>query len=152
MISSRKSSEELSRIAKRAVKTRKEREIKAKRKQAGHKAISTLKKTGGHSQETQKIKLEVFSAYSKKFLKKNKPTCFCCGIDTHLDFLTLDHIDGRIDMIKDKKLEKIGYSENRRGKSLNMWLKKNDYPIGFQILCWNCNTTKFLYGKCPHQR
>ena len=31
------------------------------------------------------------------------------------------------------------------------WLKRNDYPPGFQVLCHNCNWAKHALGRCPHQ-
>lgn len=30
-------------------------------------------------------------------------------------------------------------------------LKQNNYPRGFQILCYNCNNAKSIQGQCPHQ-
>ena len=119
---------------------------------AGYRAIDTLKETGGHNKKTQALKYKVSAGYSKKFLHKNKPTCFCCGENSHLDFLTIDHIKGKKEMLKDKTLRKLGYSQTRTGRSLNNWLIATDFPRGFQILCWNCNVTKFLYQRCPHKR
>lgn len=37
-----------------------------------------------------------------------------------------------------------------KGVRIEEWLKKNDYPKGFQILCHNCNMSKGFYGYCPH--
>jgi len=31
-----------------------------------------------------------------------------------------------------------------------VWLKRNYFPTGFQLLCHNCNLAKGFYGKCPH--
>jgi hypothetical protein len=70
--------------------------------------------------------------------------CACCKEAT-LEFLTIDHID------------ETGAQER---KSLNMngghqfyyWLKMQGYPKGnYQVLCFNCNFAKHVYGKCPHQ-
>ena len=30
-------------------------------------------------------------------------------------------------------------------------LKNNNFPKGFQILCWNCNFAKGVLGKCSHK-
>ena len=30
------------------------------------------------------------------------------------------------------------------------WLKKNNFPPGFQVLCGSCNFAKGKYGSCPH--
>ena len=33
------------------------------------------------------------------------------------------------------------------------WIKRNNYPDGFQVLCWNCNSGKGANGGiCPHER
>ena len=39
------------------------------------------------------------------------------------------------------------YTQNKHrketgGANLYVWLRKNNYPIGFQILCYNCNLVK----------
>jgi hypothetical protein len=65
--------------------------------------------------------------------------CNCCGDSTY-EFLTIDHInnDG---------------AEHRRKihQGLYQWLKDNDFPSGFQVLCYNCNCSKGHYGACPHK-
>jgi hypothetical protein len=68
--------------------------------------------------------------------------CNCCG-ETHIEFLTIDHInnDGSIDR-----------KRGRSGATMYAWLKKNNYPEGYQVLCWNCNEAKSRYGICPHQK
>ena len=43
----------------------------------------------------------------------------------------------------------------RKGAPLNQWLITNNFPNGFQILCWNCNFAKgspAVSFKCPHQK
>jgi len=84
------------------------------------------------------IKFEVFSHYSK-----GKPKCACCE-ESIFEFLTTEHIDGK-------------GSEHRRregiktGKGTYSWLKKNGYPSGFKILCFNCNCGQNVTkGVCPH--
>jgi len=84
----------------------------------------------------QGLKEETFEAYGGIF-------CSCCG-ETHLSFLTLDHIDG-------------GGNEMRRKNKLNgstavyKWLKDRGYPPGYQVLCFNCNVGKYINGGvCPH--
>jgi len=112
---------------------------KNKRKKSGKKAKRTRHRTKGHTKKTQELKNEVFSHYSK-----GKPKCACCGENTSLDFLCIDHINGR------KKGN--GKIDTRRGSSLYSYLKGKGYPKGYQVLCWNCNTTKFVYLICPHKR
>ena len=29
--------------------------------------------------------------------------------------------------------------------------QRNNYPVGFRVLCWNCNCSIGMYGECPHQ-
>ena len=85
----------------------------------------------------QKLKNEVFNAYGG--IK-----CACCG-ESYIEFLTIDHVNN--DGIHHKS--KAGYRFT--GTHLYVWLKKHNYPSGFQVLCMNCNWAKGHYGKCPHQ-
>lgn len=74
------------------------------------------------------LKLAAFNTYGG-------PVCVCCG-ETLLEGLTIDHIGG-------------DGAERRRargGKSLYWWLKKNNYPSGFQVLCATCNQAKGTGG------
>jgi hypothetical protein len=91
----------------------------------------------------ENLKLEVFSVYSKRHSDSNIPCCRCCGENSHTDFLTMDHIDGR---------KASGHKRNFNGTQLNAELKKKNFPDGFQVLCWNCNMVKGFYGKCPHEK
>jgi hypothetical protein len=54
-----------------------------------------------------------------------------------------------------------GGNEHRRNIGLGMksgvflykWLVDNNYPKGYQVLCWNCNCGKRMNdGICPHQQ
>ncbi len=83
------------------------------------------------------LKKEVFTAYGGCL-------CSCCGI-TDLVFLALDHING--DGNKHRK-EMKKYSTF--GTGIYTWVRKNNYPSGFQVLCHNCNWAK-SHGGCPHQ-
>ncbi len=38
------------------------------------------------------------------------------------------------------------------GKTFYDWLMKNNFPQGFQTLCWNCNFAKHKFGECPCQK
>lgn len=68
------------------------------------------------------------------------PSCNCCG-ETVYEFLVIDHKnnDGNIH----RKTVSTG--------AFYGWLKKNNFPDGFQILCHNCNMSKSSYGTCPHE-
>lgn len=87
---------------------------------------------------TLKLRIEVLSTYSK-----GKPVCVCCLEET-IEFLAVDHINGG----GHQHTTKI----KRRGTGFYQWLKKNNYPEGYQILCHNCNMAKGFYGQCPHAR
>jgi len=82
-------------------------------------------------------KLMVFEKYGINGIK-----CACCG-EIEFKFLCIDHIDG---CGKEKRKIQGG------GPKLYHWLKKNNYPKGFQILCHNCNMAKGFYGECPHKQ
>lgn len=75
-------------------------------------------------------------------LKMYGEVCTCCREDKIL-LLTIDHINN------DGALQR---KQNPNSRNLYIWLKKNNYPHGFQTLCWNCNSGKFLNGgNCPHK-
>ena len=93
----------------------------------------------------RKRKLFVYTKYSNGI-----PECTCCGI-TGLEFLTIDHIIPKRKMENDPKMIKIGFKSTRKAGALNQWLVTNNFPKGFQILCWNCNFAKGILGKCPHK-
>ncbi len=84
------------------------------------------------------LRAEVMAHYSR-----GVPTCSCCG-ERGLHFLTMDHINGG----GNKHRREIG---NASGTLLS-WIKRNGYPDGFQVLCWNCNLAKAHHGQCPHGR
>lgn len=69
------------------------------------------------------------------------PMCECCKKDTY-EFLTLDHIGGGGNAHKREI--------NRQGNTLYGWLKKNNFPSGFRVLCHCCNFSFGAYGYCPH--
>ncbi len=71
--------------------------------------------------------------------------CACCG-ETQLLFLTIDHLaDNGAQERKD-----IGI---RGGTAFYRFLRKADYPPGYQVLCFNCNAGKHMNaGICPHNK
>ena len=36
------------------------------------------------------------------------------------------------------------------GSKFLRWLKANNFPSGFRVLCHNCNLAIGLYSQCPH--
>lgn len=77
----------------------------------------------------------------RKIIKYYGDVCICCGEDNY-KFLTLDHIDGN----GNEHRRKVG-----SGMGMLRWIIQNDYPPIFQVLCWNCNSAKGVYGECPHE-
>lgn len=90
------------------------------------------------------LRLETFSYYCG-----GKPRCQCCG-ENMLDFLTLDHINN--DGAEHRR--SMGLINGTRGNCTTetfRWLKKHNFPDGFQVLCANCNLGKLKNGgTCPH--
>lgn len=82
------------------------------------------------SQEREKTKksywksrIEAIKAYGDK--------CVCCGF-SDVRALQFDHVEG-------------GGTKHRKIVSIRMlmfWLKRNNYPKEFQLLCANCNSIK----------
>ena len=69
--------------------------------------------------------------------------CACCGEDD-FNALTIDHINN--DGAQHRKELKGSTS------SIHTWLIKNNFPEGFQTLCFNCNWGKHINsGICPHK-
>lgn len=88
-----------------------------------------------HRERNAFYKRTVMEAYGGK--------CACCG-ETGVDFLCIDHVDGGGTAHR-RQLRKIGVSFYR-------WLIKNLFPTGLQILCANCNLSKYVNGGvCMHQ-
>ena len=77
----------------------------------------------------QRLKSEVFSYYGKGQIK-----CNCCE-EKELHLLTIDHINGGGNKHREQEGIKTGYSTYS-------WLKKNNFPEEFQVLCWNCQYIK----------
>jgi len=77
------------------------------------------------------LKKEVMQVYGGK--------CQCCG-DSGLGRLSIDHI-------------KENGAEHRRQlktSSIYKWLKKNNYPKEFRVLCMSCNLCYYILGECIH--
>ena len=73
----------------------------------------------------------------KEFITAYGGKCACCS-EKRFEFLTLDHPHGRTG----KKVPAyIEYAKLKRAK----WPKALA-----QILCFNCNSAKGVYGSCPH--
>lgn len=78
------------------------------------------------------LRAEVLAAYGG--------ACACCGERTP-DFLTLDHING-------------GGTAHRKATwgKVYQQVKREGFPPGYRVLCWNCNWAYRLMGDCPHRQ
>ena len=96
-----------------------------------HKAYWSLKT----KEHRKRLKDEVYNVYGGY-------VCACCG-ETEKSFLSIDHMNN-----DGYAMRKIHGNSN----SFYSWLKKNNFPTGFQILCMNCQFgKKNNHGICPHQ-
>jgi len=80
------------------------------------------------------LRKETIAAYGNK--------CACCG-EVSIEFLSIDHINGK-GSIHRKKIGRKG------GHNFYRWLRMNDWPKGYQVLCFNCNCAMGFFGYCPH--
>lgn len=80
----------------------------------------------------QRRKREVIDHYGGK--------CACCG-ESAIEFLCLDHKNGN------------GQQERKAYHFTQVWriAIKRGFPDDYQVLCFNCNNAKSIYGICPHQ-
>lgn len=76
--------------------------------------------------------------------------CACCG-ESHPQFLTLEHINGRVAFYGRKygkaahRIQSNTYVEIRKAKNSG-WDRTQ-----YELLCMNCNHARGHYGQCPHR-
>jgi hypothetical protein len=110
------------------------RSCKKKSRKGGVYCFSCTSKVNDSSKKsTAKMRDIVIEAYGG--------TCVCCGVKER-SFLSIDHIYGG----GRKHIKKLGGG----GTTFYRWLRKKKYPSGFQILCHNCNYSKYILGVCAH--
>lgn len=75
--------------------------------------------------------------------------CHCMGgcTETAFEFMTIEHMDG----MGAKHIIK-GNKSRLSGGIMYRWLRDNNFPSGYTILCWNCNCSRGLNGYCPHEK
>jgi hypothetical protein len=84
------------------------------------------------------LKYELFVAYGGA-------KCACCG-ESELAFLQLDHINN------DGATHRNLLGGHGAGALIYQDLKRRGYPPGYQVLCANCNSGKWLNNNvCPHK-
>ena len=71
----------------------------------------------------------------------NTMSCICCGEDQY-DFLCVDHINSNGAEHRKKEPNAV---------NIHQYLYNRNYPLGFQILCFNCNMSRNKSGLCIHQ-
>ena len=127
------------------------------------KRIAAVKAYGQNPVRREKAKntrtnnrLKVLQVLSKRLSNSDIPCCNCCGLNSHLDFLDVDHIQGKKQMDSIKELTDLDYSSELNNISILKWIKDNNYLSDlqteyFQILCKNCNQAKgnSKDNKCP---
>lgn len=86
----------------------------------------------------QERKRMIIYHYSKGTMK-----CECCN-ETEIEFLTVNHINGGG--------QKHRNQLKSRGTDLYTFLKGNNFPEGYNILCLNCNFAEGHAGICPHRK
>jgi len=69
--------------------------------------------------------------------------CACCG-EVYPEFLTIDHMNGDGHLRRHQGVD-------QRGQSWYRQIIREGFPGDLQLLCWNCNEAKRIYGTCPHQ-
>jgi hypothetical protein len=95
----------------------------------------------GQKDAYYRVKLEAFTHYCQGDIK-----CACCS-EKGIAFLTIDHIHGNGAAHR----RQIDPHKKMGGNGFYYWLKKNNWPEGFQVLCANCNFAKRANKECPHQ-
>jgi len=80
-----------------------------------------------------RLKQEVMDNYGGK--------CACCGTDK-LVVLTIDHLADN--GAEHRKNSKVG-----TGGKFYRWLRKSKYPEGYQVLCFSCNSAKYILKRMP---
>lgn len=89
--------------------------------------------------ERLRLKMDVLSHYSIL----DTPICSQCGF-SDIRALHLDHINN--DGAASRRA--ITGSRTTAGTTYYRWVRKNNYPDGYQVLCANCNYIKYMetYG------
>jgi hypothetical protein len=62
----------------------------------------------------------------------------------------IDHVSD--DGATHRRQQRPNNPKSWSGKALYAWLRKNNWPAGFQLLCANCNMAKTRKEGCPHDR
>lgn len=96
--------------------------------------------------ESAKTKLNQDRCREQVFAAYGGWKCTCCG-ETEKLFLSIDHIENNGAAERRAGLYKGG------GSAFYAWLRKQNFPPGYQVFCMNCQVGKHKNGGvCPHNR
>lgn len=85
----------------------------------------------------RKLRLDVLAKYGNQ--------CVCCG-ESNPWFLTIDHIlnDGA------EERKRLYGSQNGCSRKWLLKLRREPRRDDLQVLCYNCNIARSIFGICPH--
>ena len=92
----------------------------------------TIKRKQCRKKNQLKLKNEVLSYYSKN----KAPECIVCGFND-IRALSIDHMENN----GANHRRELG-NKTLSGYHFYRWLKKNNFPLGYQCLCMNCQWEK----------
>ena len=96
--------------------------------------------------DPEKIRLIAMTTYRRVRMDAlthyggNPPKCACCN-EQHLEFLTIDHVNN----------DGAEHRRRRKNHVLYWELRQQNYPLGFRVLCMNCNFARSRNRICPHE-
>jgi hypothetical protein len=91
----------------------------------------------GNLNRYRKMRLDAILHYGG-----DPPKCFCCG-EQEYQFLTIHHLENNA----------AAHRREMKGKyywGIYEFLKRSNYPGGYGVACYNCNSAIGHYGVCPH--
>ncbi len=112
---------------------------RAREYEKGHLERTRASKRKSAARRARMIRNQVLGHYSNWSF-----TCACCG-ESEREFLTIDHAAGN----GNRMSRDLGIP--RAGTGLTFWLFRNGLPTGFQVMCMNCNSSKWKHGECVHK-
>lgn len=101
----------------------------------GRPLLSIYKK---HRQYNKQLKIDALKAYSQNgIIQCADPYHIHAKPETDMDVLCIDHINGN------------GHQHRKENNNLSLYLilRRDKYPLGFQVLCGNCNYKKRALNK-----
>ena len=119
------------------VKNRDKMRMYSRRHYQTHREQEIIRAMKGNAKRHRELRLKALIHYGG-----DPPKCRCCQ-EERLLFLTMDHMAGNGNQHR-KSVRRFG--------SIYEWLRHANYPLGFRVLCMNCNWALGKYKVCPHQQ